>query len=99
MTKTEVTTNNTLNIKEYMPAILAIKKNTLKFNISSQEELSDLMEVMFNQRLTNTNENISMGFSDNKNYRSRFQLRAADGKVYTIYSNVQDAKLRQNLQK
>ena len=92
-TKNETARVNTLDIREYMPQILAIKKNTLKFSISKIEELSDLTEILFNQRITNINENISVGFSDNKNYQSKFQLRA-QGKIFTIYSNVSDSKIR-----
>ena len=103
MTKTNETTivstkANSIDIRDYMPQILAISKHTLKFSISNQEELSDLLDVMFGQRLTNTNDNISLGFCDNKNYSSRIQLRH-NGKCYTIYSNVSDNKLRQNLAK
>lgn len=93
---TVATRVNTIDIRDYMPQILAIKKNTLKFSISNQEELSDLLDVMFGERLTNTNDNISIGFCDNKNYHSRIQLRH-NGKFYTIYSNVSDSKLRMNL--
>ena len=93
---TVATKSNSIDIRDYMPQILAIKKNTLKFSISNQEELSDLLEVMFGERLTNTNDNISIGFCDNKNYQSRLQLRH-NGKFYTIYSNVSDNKLRVNL--
>ena len=93
---TVATRVNTIDIRDYMPQILAIKKNTLKFSISNQEELSDLLDVMFGQRLTNTNDNVSVGFCDNKNYNSRIQLRH-NGKFYTIYSNVSENKLRTNL--
>ena len=95
-TNTVATRVNTIDIRDYMPQILAIKKNTLKFSISNQEELSDLLDVMFGQRLTNTNDNVSVGFCDNKNYNSRIQLRH-NGKFYTIYSNVSENKLRTNL--
>lgn len=87
---------NRIDVRDYMPQILAIRKNTLKFSISNQEELSDLLDIMFGQRLTNTNDNISIGFCDNKNYNSLIQVRHG-GKAYTIYSNVPDNKLRQNL--
>jgi len=93
---TVATRVNTIDIRDYMPQILAIKKNTLKFSISNQEELSDLLDVMFGERLTNTNDNVSVGFCDNKNYNSRIQLRH-NGKFYTIYSNVSENKLRTNL--
>ena len=78
---TVATRVNTIDIRDYMPQILA---------------LSDLLDVMFGERLTNTNDNISIGFCDNKNYNSRIQLRH-NGKFYTIYSNVSDSKLRTNL--
>ena len=102
MTKATVENNNVetranrIDVRDYMPQILAIRKNTLKFTISNQEELSDLLDVMFGQRLTNTNDNISIGFSDNKNYNSLIQVKH-NGKAYNIYSNVPDNKLRQNL--
>lgn len=87
---------NNLDIRDYMPEILNIRKNTLKFSISNQEELSDLLEIMFNQRLTNNNDNIHIGFCDNKNYNSMIQVKH-NGKAYTIYSRVSDSKLRTNL--
>lgn len=90
------TKTNSIDIRNYMPEILNIRKNTLKFSISDQEELSDLLEIIFGQRLTNTNDNISIGFCDNKNYSSLIQLRHM-GKAYNIYSRVSDNKLRTNL--
>lgn len=90
--------NRTFDISKYAREILGVKKNTLKFSISDQEELSDLMEVLFEQRLTNTNDNVQVGFNNSSRYNSLLQVKAY-GKVYFIYSQVSESKLKTNLGK
>ena len=95
-TVTENKTTGKLDIRKYSRDILAIKKNTLKLSISDQEELSDLMEILFDQRLTNTNENVAVAFNNSNRYNSLIQVKAY-GKVYLIYSQVSESKLKTNL--
>ena len=95
-TVTENKTTSKLDIRKYSRDILAIKKNTLKLSISDQEELSDLMEMLFDQRLTNTNENVAVAFNNSNRYNSLVQVKAY-GKVYLIYSQVSESKLKLNL--
>ena len=95
--KTETAISKDL-LKEVMPVVLGIKKDTLKFHISDQEKLSDALDLIFGQRLTNVNDNLTIGFCNNKFYNSLIQLRH-NGRVYSIYSNVSENKLRLNLNK
>lgn len=91
-------TGKEFNPKNYVREILAIKKNTLKLSISDQEELSNLIEFLFNQRLTNINENVMVAFNNSNRYNSLLQIKSGD-KIYFIYSQVSENKLRTNLSK
>lgn len=85
-------------VKEYGPAFMKARKGEIKVNCSDIEKLSDLTEIFFGQRISNKADRIHrQAWVDRKNYNSELIIKALDGTIYKLYSQVSDLKLKQQL--
>ena len=83
---TNTTTNkttSTFNFKKYMPAILGIRKNTLKLPIGRIDELEQFVQNVLDIELADL-EPIT---SDSRNY-SGLYFAQTGAKIYKIYCHI-----------
>ena len=81
--KNNMTSTTEFNFKKYIPAILGIRKNTLKLPIGRTDELEKFVQNILDIEL----DDLQPVLSDSRNY-SGLYFAEVGSKVYKIYCHI-----------